>query len=65
MGIVQDIIYLNGKTPKDSLPNVVMVEFHNWHAPAFLSQKPNLIPIVPIKEDLAADVEDAIVNRFL
>ena len=48
-GTVVDIIYLNGKKPQDSLPDVVMVEFSTYNGPPFIQDKPKLIPIVPIE----------------
>ena len=48
-GKVLDIIYLEGRSPKDSLPDVVLVEFFDYSGPAFATHNPKLIPIVPIQ----------------
>ena len=52
MGEIKDIIYLNGRTPKESLPDVVMVKFHQYTGPAFVLNDPKIIPIVPITRRL-------------
>lgn len=52
MGTVVDILYLDGKKTKDSLPNVVMVEFQKYSGPPFLLSHPKLVPIVPVERKL-------------
>ena len=51
-GKIVDIVYLDGKSPTDSLPDVVMVEFHDYSGPAFTSQNPKVVPIVPVQRRL-------------
>jgi len=52
IGNIVDIIYLNGKRPEDSLPDVVMVEFQNYTGPAFIKQNPKLVPLFPLDRRL-------------
>ncbi len=49
MGRVTDIIYLDGRGPTNSMPDVVMVEFDKYTGPPFLDHSPNLVPIVPLE----------------
>ena len=49
MGVVTDIIYLEGRSPQESLPDVVMVSFNKYSGPAFLEDDPKVVPIVPIE----------------
>jgi hypothetical protein len=48
-GVVTDIIYLDGRHPKDSLPDVIMVKFHKYTGSPFITQEPKIVPIVPIE----------------
>jgi hypothetical protein len=47
-GQVFDILYLNGNSPTDSLPDVIMVEFTKYTGPPFLESHPQVVPIVPV-----------------
>jgi hypothetical protein len=49
VGTVTDIIYPCGKTPIDSQPEVVMVDFGKYSGPPFLPEHPKLLPIVPVE----------------
>ncbi|XP_061185108.1 uncharacterized protein LOC133193154 [Saccostrea echinata] len=49
MGQVIDILYLNGKTPNDGLPDVVMVEFTKYTGPPFIESHPKLVPVVAVE----------------
>ena len=49
MGVVTDIIYLEGRSPKDSLPDVVMVNFSKYTGKPFLEDDPKVVPIVPVE----------------
>jgi hypothetical protein len=51
-GNIVDIVYLNGKTPKDGLPDVVMVHFQSYTGPPFMKENPKLVPIVPVQRRL-------------
>ena len=46
-GTVVDIIYLNGKRPENSLPDVVMVEFDSYTGPGFVQESKKNVPIFP------------------
>jgi ATP-dependent exoDNAse (exonuclease V) alpha subunit len=52
VGTVVDIIYGRDKTPNDSLPYVIMVEFSSYTGPAFLKDYPRRLPIVPVERRL-------------
>ena len=52
IGKVIDIIYLDGRNPKDSLPDVVMVEFYRYTGPAFVTENSKIVPIVPVTRRL-------------
>ncbi|XP_021373892.1 ATP-dependent DNA helicase PIF1-like [Mizuhopecten yessoensis] len=52
MGKVMDIVYLDGKQPSDSLPDVVMVEFPSYTGPPFLKENNKVIPVVPVTRQL-------------
>lgn len=41
LGIVENIIYLNGRKPP-ALPDVVMVNIPNYNGPPFLPHYPNI-----------------------
>ena len=48
VGTVKDIIYSDGKSPRDRcLPEVVLVDFPEYSGPPFLDSAPTVIPIVP------------------
>jgi signal recognition particle subunit SEC65 len=49
IGRVVEIVYKNGRTPSDSLPDVVMVEFPHYTGPPFLQQYPKHVPILPVQ----------------
>lgn len=49
MGQVVDIIYLNGRTPVEGQPDVVMVNFTKYTGPPFINSHPQLVPIVPVE----------------
>ena len=49
IGTVIDIVYLNGRSPKDSLPDVVIVDFDKYTGPAFLPETPTIVPIAPVE----------------
>jgi hypothetical protein len=48
-GTVEDIIFLNGKSPKDSLPDVVMVNFPSYSGPPFIPSHPTVVPLLPVQ----------------
>jgi hypothetical protein len=52
MGTVIDSIYLGGRNPKDSQPDVVMVTFHKYTGPPFLVDYPKVVPITSIERRL-------------
>ena len=49
MGTVVDIIYCDGRSPSDSLPDVIMVNFPKYTGPALIHSRPNIVPIVPVE----------------
>ena len=49
MGTVVDIIYCDGRSPSDSLPDVIMVNFPKYTGPASIHSRPNIVPIVPVE----------------
>ena len=49
MGDVVDIIYLDGQSPKDSLPDVVMVAFDKYTGLAIIPGAPTVVSIVPVE----------------
>ena len=49
MGTVVDIIYCDGRSPSDSLPDVIMVIFSKYTGPAFIQSNPNSVPIRPVE----------------
>ncbi len=49
VGTVVDIIYLHGKRPPSSLPDVVMVDFSRYTGPPFLNEYPTVVPIEPVE----------------
>ena len=49
IGTVIDIVYLDGRNPKDSLPDVVMVDFDKYTGPAFLPETPTIVSIAPVE----------------
>ena len=51
-GTVCDIIYLDGRNPKQSLPDVVMVSFIKYTGPPFLADNPKVVPIVPVERNI-------------
>lgn len=51
IGIVEDIIYLNGRRPP-ALPDVVMVNIPNYTGPPFLPQYPKIVPILPVERKI-------------
>ena len=49
VGIVEDIVFKQNKLPNlGHLPLYVLVNFNTYRGPAFISQKPTLVPIAPI-----------------
>ena len=49
IGTVIYIIYAVDSSPKDSLPEVVMVSFVKYTGPAFLEDSPTIVPITPVE----------------
>ena len=49
VGIVEDIIYMNGKKPSEGLPDAVMVSFFKYTGPPFIREMPTIVPIVPVE----------------
>ncbi|KAL4227766.1 hypothetical protein ACF0H5_013202 [Mactra antiquata] len=49
IGFIKDIIYLEGRKPSNSLPDVVMVDFPLYKGPAFVRETPTVLPIVPVE----------------
>ena len=49
MGEVVDIIYPDGRSPKESLPGVVMVAFDKYTGPKFIPRLPKVVQIVPVE----------------
>ena len=49
IGTVVDIIYETDKTPKDSFPQVVMVEFPKYTGPAYMSSHKTIVPLIPVE----------------
>ena len=47
-GKVVDILYQSGRRPPDCFPDVVMVHFHSYTGPPFISEDPKVVPIVPV-----------------
>ena len=45
-GIIEDILYSSGQKPPN-LPIAVLVHFHDYVGPAFITNKPKCIPISP------------------
>ena len=52
MGQVVDILYLNGGTPTEQQPDVVMVEFYKYTGPPFIESRPKIVPIVPVQRKM-------------
>ncbi len=48
-GKIIDVLYLDGKSLKKSLLDVIMVEFHNYTGTPFIEETRNIIPIVPVE----------------
>ena len=48
VGVVEDIIYLGEKRPPEVLPDFVLVDFPCYTGPAFIEERPTLLPIVPV-----------------
>jgi hypothetical protein len=44
-----DIIYPEGKFPKDDHPICVMVEFQQYTGLPFIQKNPKLVPITPVQ----------------
>ena len=51
-GYVEDIIYCNGRSPKDGLPDVVMVIIPKYTGPPFMDSNPTIVPVTPIERRL-------------
>ena len=49
MGTVVDIIYCDGRSPSDSQPDVIMVNFPKYTGPPFIESHPNVVPIIPVE----------------
>lgn len=49
MGQVVNIIYLNGRTPVEGQPDVVMVNFTKYTGPPFIDSHLQLVQIVPVE----------------
>ena len=64
-GTVVDFIYLIGKRPENSLPDVVMVEFDSYTGPAFVQENKKIVPIFPTDRKLIVIATVAFVSRFL
>ena len=47
-----DIIYINSTQPGNSLPDAVMVEFHNYTGPVFIPENPKIVPIFPVERKI-------------
>jgi len=52
VGNIVDIIYLNNNQPENSLPDAVMVEFHNYTGPTFIPENPKIVPILPVERKI-------------
>ena len=52
IGKVIDIVYLDGRCPKDSLPDVVMVDFAKYTGPAFIPGAPTVLSVVPVERTI-------------
>lgn len=50
VGNIVDIIYLNNNQPENSLPDDVMVEFHNYTSPTFIPENPKLFLFYLLKD---------------
>lgn len=50
MGEGVDIIYPEGRKPKDSSPDIVMVVLDKYTGPPFMDTVPTLVPIVPVEK---------------
>lgn len=51
-GTVVEIIYPEGKTPKDCQPVCVMVKFQKYTGPPFVNHDVKIVPITPIKRKI-------------
>ena len=49
IGVVVDVIFKPGERPARHLPAVVLVEFNAYCGPAFLRERPRVVPIVPVE----------------
>ena len=52
VGTVIDIVYPENKSPKDSLPEFVMVDFPKYTGPSFLEDHPTWIPVAVVQRRL-------------
>ena len=46
-GYIEDIIYCNGRSPKDGLPDVVMMNIPKYTGPLFMDSNPTIVPVTP------------------
>ena len=52
VGTIMDIVYQQGQSPKDALPQYILVDFPKFTGPPFLEDHPTWIPVPPVDRRL-------------
>jgi hypothetical protein len=52
LGTIIDLINKNENRHKNSLPDVVMVQFDNYSGPPFIEENPKIVPVVPVERKI-------------
>ena len=49
VGIVNEIIYLEGRRPPEYQPDLVLVSFPSYTGPPFIENSPKIVPVFPVE----------------